>query len=96
MKITKEDVIHVAHLARLDLESEAIDNYVEQIGDVLAYVDILNQVDTEGVAATSHVVDLTNPFRDDDFTDSLDRTNALANAPQQENGDFLVPQVIKG
>ncbi len=96
MRITKEDVIRVAHLARLDLESGAIDNYVEQIGEVLDYVNMLDQVDTDGVAPTCHVIALTNPFRDDDLVESLARRNALANAPEQENGDFLVPRIIKG
>jgi aspartyl-tRNA(Asn)/glutamyl-tRNA(Gln) amidotransferase subunit C len=96
MKITKEDVIHVAHLARLDLEKTAITNYVEQIGKVLEYVDMLKQVNTDAVVPTSHAIDITNVFRDDDLVESLDSKSALANAPERENGNFLVPRVIKG
>ncbi len=95
MRINKEDVIRVAHLARLHLDEEAIDGYVEQVGEVLTYVNMLGEVDTDGVAPTSHVIDLTNAFRNDDLVKSLDRKKALTNAPERENGDFLVPRVIK-
>ncbi len=96
MKITKEDVIRVAHLARLDIEKTAITNYVEQIGRVLEYVDMLKQVNTDAVVPTSHAIDIINVFRDDDLVESLDSKSALANAPEKENGNFLVPRVIKG
>ncbi len=96
MKITKEDVIRVAHLARLDIEQKAIESYAEQIGSVLEYVDMLKQVNTDAVVPTSHAIDIINVFRDDDLVESLDSRSALANAPEKENGNFLVPRVIKG
>jgi aspartyl-tRNA(Asn)/glutamyl-tRNA(Gln) amidotransferase subunit C len=94
MKITRDEVLHVANLARLELDEAAIDRFAEQIGTVLEYVDMLNQVDTEGVKPTSHAIFLTNAFRDDVVHEHLGRENALANAPQQEDGNFVVPKVI--
>lgn len=94
MKITKEEVLHVAHLARLDMDESAIDTFAEQIGKILEYVDTLNRVNTEGVPPTSHAIFLTNAFRDDTEKDHLDRDAALANAPEKEDGSFAVPRVI--
>lgn len=94
MKITKEEVEHVAHLARLELDAEAIERFAGQIGDILAYVDKLKQVDTEGVAPTSHAISLTNAFREDEVGTHLERERSLANAPEKEEGAFLVPRVI--
>ena len=67
MKITKEDVVHVANLARLELSEESIDKFAGQIGEILDYVDSLKRVDTQGVPATSHAISLTNAFREDDM-----------------------------
>ena len=95
MKISKEEVQHVATLARLDLDEAAMDKFAGQIGEILDYVDTLNQVDTKGVAPTSHAISLTNAFRDDEVGKPLPRENALANAPDQEDGAFVVPKVIE-
>jgi len=94
MKITKEEVLHVAQLARLDIDETAIDTLAEQIGKILEYVDTLNRVNTEGVPPTTHAIMLTNAFREDAEKEHLDREAALANAPEQEDGSFVVPKVI--
>jgi len=94
MKITKEEVIHVAKLARLDVDEALIDKFAKQIGMILEHVDALNQVDTEGVASTSHAISLTNAFRQDNERDFFDKESALANAPETEDGSFVVPKVI--
>ncbi len=94
MKLTREDVTHVAKLARLDLSEESIDMFVGQIGNILEYMETLNQVDTEDVESTSHAIFLTNAFREDEEQEHLDRENSLANAPEKEDGSFLVPKVI--
>ena len=95
MKITKEEVEHVANLARLELDEEAMEQFAGQIGDILAYVDKLKQVDTAGIEPTSHAISLTNAFREDDVTDHLEQEGSLANAPEKEDGTFIVPRVIK-
>ncbi|MFZ0613257.1 MAG: Asp-tRNA(Asn)/Glu-tRNA(Gln) amidotransferase subunit GatC [Desulfobacterales bacterium] len=94
MKITREEIIYVARLARLELDATAIEKFVDQIGTVLDYVDQLKRVDTEGVRATSHAVSLTNAFREDAPHGHLDPTAALANAPEKEDGSFIVPKVL--
>jgi aspartyl-tRNA(Asn)/glutamyl-tRNA(Gln) amidotransferase subunit C len=94
MKITREEIVHVANLARLDLDEESIGKFAEQIDNILEYIDILNRVETEGVAPTSHAIFLTNAFREDKVKEHLDRNKALANAPEEEDGNFVVPKVI--
>jgi len=93
-KITKEEIIHVANLAHLQMEDASIDKFAEQIGIILKYFDTLNRVDTEGVKPTSHAIFLTNAFRDDEEKKHLTREEAMAGAPEKEAGYFLVPKVI--
>ena len=94
MKITKTEVLHVAHLARLEINDADVDRFAGQIGTILDYVDTLKQVDTTGVPATSHAITLTNAFREDDLQNHLDPEAALANAPEKDDGAFAVPKVI--
>lgn len=94
MKITKEQVMYVADLARLDLDDASIDKFAEQIATILEYIDLLNGVDTEGIEPTSHAISLTNAFRNDEKKEHLDRNLVLANAPDRENGNFIVPKVV--
>jgi aspartyl-tRNA(Asn)/glutamyl-tRNA(Gln) amidotransferase subunit C len=94
MKITKEEVLHVANLARLDVDKVLIDKFAAQIGTILEYVDTLNRVDTKEVTPTSHAIFLTNAFRDDDERQSFDSDSVLSNAPEKEDGNFIVPKVI--
>jgi aspartyl-tRNA(Asn)/glutamyl-tRNA(Gln) amidotransferase subunit C len=95
MKITKDEVLYVADLARLELDDASIDKFAGQIGDVLEYVAKLNEVDTEGLRPTSHAISLTNAFREDEQRPPLDRELALANAPEKEDGNFVVPKIIE-
>jgi len=94
MKITKDEVVYTADLARLDLDEKSINRLAEQIGDILEYVDTLNSVDTEGITPTSHAVFLSNAFREDEVKESIGADKALANAPEKEDGNFIVPKVI--
>ncbi len=95
MKITKDEVLYVADLARLDLDEASISKFAGQIATILDYVDKLNEVDTEGVRPTSHAISLTNAFREDEPKEHLEREEALANAPQKEEGNFVVPKIIE-
>lgn len=94
MKISKKEVLHVAQLARLNIDDADIDRFADQIGTILEYVDTLKQVDTTGVGATSHAITLTNAFREDEEQDHLDPEASLANAPETDDGTFVVPKVI--
>ncbi len=94
MKITQAEVLHVAHLARLDIDEADVDRLAGQIGTILDYVDTLKKVDTTGVATTSHAIARTNAFREDQVQGQLDSEDALANAPEKDDGAFVVPRVI--
>lgn len=94
MKITPEEVRHVADLARLDIEPESIRKISDQVATILAYVDTLNEVDTTDVPPTSHAIALTNAFRADTPHEHLSADRALANAPVRENGFFVVPKIL--
>jgi aspartyl-tRNA(Asn)/glutamyl-tRNA(Gln) amidotransferase subunit C len=94
MKITKEEVLYVAQLARLDLDEASIEKFAVQIGKILEYIETLNQVDTKGIKPTSHAIFLTNAFREDEERAHLERDLALANAPEREDGSFIVPKVV--
>ncbi|NPA49524.1 MAG: Asp-tRNA(Asn)/Glu-tRNA(Gln) amidotransferase subunit GatC [Thermodesulfobacteria bacterium] len=95
MSITKEEVIHVAHLARLEFSEEELERFAEQLADILSYVEKLGELDTSNVEPTYHALKLTNVFREDEVKESLPTEEALANAPERENGFFVVPKVIK-
>ena len=94
MKITKEEVAHVAHLAHLALDEAAMERFAKQIGEVLAYVELLDQVDTRDVQPMSHTISRSNAFRADQVVESLERERCLTNAPQKEADHFQVPRVI--
>ena len=95
MKITKDQVLYVADLARLDLDDASIDKFAGQIGTIIDHVDKLNEVDTDGVRPTSHAISLTNAFREDEQIEHLETEQALANAPEKEDGSFIVPKIIE-
>lgn len=96
MKITRKNVEDVALLSRLEIPEEQIETTTGQLNAILEYVDVLNQLDTTGVEPTAHVLPLKNVMRADVAVPSLPREEALANAPEQENGYFKVPKVTEG
>lgn len=93
--ITKEEVEYVARLARLKLSEEEKEKYTKQLGDILKYINKLNELDTEKVEPTSHVLRLSNVFREDKVRPSLKQEEILANAPQVESNHFKVKKVIE-
>ncbi len=94
MALTRDEVLHVAQLARLSLKPEEVELFTRQLNDILAYVRKLEQADTAGIAPMSHVLPKAEAFREDEAVASLPRERALANAPAQEEGAFVVPRVI--
>jgi len=93
-KISREEVRHVATLARLELtESEEL-RMTEQMNNILSYVDKLNELDTAETPATTHAIPRENVFRPDQVTCTIDREGALANAPQSDGASFIVPKVL--
>ncbi len=95
MKITREDVEHVAMLARLRLSEEEIETFTRQLDKILTYVDKLNELNTEAVEPTSHPLSLDSALREDIVRESLDPELSLRNAPQRAGKAFKVPRVIE-
>ena len=91
--ITIKDVEHVAKLARLELTEEEKELYTKQLGDVLKYVDQMNEVDTSSVKPMSHAVDFVNVMREDKVVYEHTKDELMANAPHEENGFFRVPKI---
>ena len=94
MKISKQEVIHVARLARLELDQEQVGLFTAQLNTVLEYMDRLKQVDTGRVEPTFHAIPMNNVFREDSLHPSLTKDESLANAPEKGEGFFVVPKVI--
>lgn len=94
MKISKEQVKHIAMLSRLELSEKEIELYQEQLSRILDYVEKLNEIDTTSVEPTSHVIELKNVFREDEVKPSLSRDEALRNAPDSTDKFFRVPKII--
>ncbi|MBW2359726.1 MAG: Asp-tRNA(Asn)/Glu-tRNA(Gln) amidotransferase subunit GatC [Deltaproteobacteria bacterium] len=93
-RISRQEVEHVAALARLVLEESEAERAVGELEALLDYAALLESVDTEGVPPTSHVLALATPMRDDTASESLEPESALANAPEREGSAFVVPRVI--
>jgi aspartyl-tRNA(Asn)/glutamyl-tRNA(Gln) amidotransferase subunit C len=95
MEITREQVEHVAKLARLAIGEEEKALFARQLSSILTYVQTLNRLDTSSVEPTSHVIPIQNVFREDEVRPSLSREQAFANAPDTDAGCFRVPKIIE-
>ncbi len=93
-KITRQEVRHVALLARLELTEAEEQQMTGQMNAILGYMDKLNELDTGEVEPTTHAVELRNVFRPDCVEPSLDRKDSLANAPGTDGVNFVVPRVL--
>ena len=96
MKISQEEIKKIALLSRLEIKEENMAHMEKQLNSVLEYIDVLKQVDIEGVKPTVHAVELYNVWREDVRKPSLSNEEALMNAPDKENGYFKVPKVMQG
>jgi aspartyl-tRNA(Asn)/glutamyl-tRNA(Gln) amidotransferase subunit C len=92
--ITIKDVEHVALLARLELSPEEKEMYTDQLNVILKYISKLEELDTENVLPTAHVLSLQNVLREDEVYPSLDRAAVLGNGPSTEKGQFKVPRIV--
>jgi aspartyl-tRNA(Asn)/glutamyl-tRNA(Gln) amidotransferase subunit C len=93
--ISPEEVAHVAHLARLNLSEAEQEQFTAQLGAILDYMMQLNEVPTEGVEPTSHVLDLVNVFREDRVQQTITVEEALRNAPQSAHQYVVVPRIVE-
>ena len=89
--IDRDQVLHVARLARLQLSEQEVDRMAGEMSTILGHVETMNELDLEGVEPTSHVVELQNVLREDVPRDCLPRERALEQAPDAADGGFRVP-----
>ncbi|WP_257350748.1 Asp-tRNA(Asn)/Glu-tRNA(Gln) amidotransferase subunit GatC [Pseudalkalibacillus decolorationis] len=94
-RIEKEEVKHVAKLARLAVTEEEAEMFTKQLDDIIGYAEQLNELNTDDVEPTTHVLDLKNVLREDNVKDWFTRDEALKNAPDQQNGLIKVPAVLE-
>ena len=95
MKLSREEVLHIARLARLGLTEEDVERFREQLSNILENFEVLGEVESEGVPPTTHAVPLQNVLREDEVAPSLPQDEVLANAPRQEEGHFKVRAVLE-
>ncbi|HUG93007.1 MAG TPA: Asp-tRNA(Asn)/Glu-tRNA(Gln) amidotransferase subunit GatC [Planctomycetaceae bacterium] len=93
-RLTRDEVRKVARLARLKLGDDELDRFTTQLGQVLDYVGVLGELDTEDVEPMAHAVEVTDVWREDVVSPSLAREMALANAPRSDGRFFLVPPIL--
>lgn len=92
--LTRQDIEHLARLARLDLTDEELSTYGEQLSVILDSVATVSQVASGDIEPTTHAVPMTNVYREDVVRPGLSRDAALAGAPAAEDGRFRVPQIL--
>ena len=93
-RISRDDVSHVAALARLRLDDEELDRFTDQLAAVLEHAADVASLDTSGVPPTAHPLPLANVLRDDEPVAGLDRDEVLAQAPVADDGRFRVPRIL--
>ncbi|WP_175614981.1 Asp-tRNA(Asn)/Glu-tRNA(Gln) amidotransferase subunit GatC [Piscibacillus halophilus] len=93
-KISKDQVKHVANLARLAITEEEAEKYSEQLSDIIDFSEQLNELDTSNVEPTTHVLDMKNVLRKDEPKEWISKEDALKNAPDQQDGQFKVPSIL--
>ena len=93
--ISREEVQHVARLARLHLTDDEVERMRQQLDAILAYIDKLRELAVDDVEPTAHAVPLVNVMRDDALQPSLSQDEALANAPDRAGQFFRVPRIIE-
>lgn len=96
MSVTLKEVKYIADLARLELTNNELEEYTFQLNKILEYVEKLNKVNTENIEPLSHPIEAVNIFREDIVKSSINREDALKNAPSKDEEFFKVPKVIAG
>ena len=95
MQITKELVQYVAELSRIKLSEQDAENMQNDLGAIVNYMEILNQLDTDSVEPLSHIFNITNVMRDDKVVESYDRAEILKNAPECTDETVVVPKTVE-
>lgn len=94
-RISEDQVRHVAHLARLEISDEEAARMQKELEKMLSFAEQLNELDTENVEPTSHVLDIKNVFREDIAKKGLPQEEVLKNAPDHQDGQIKVPSILE-
>ena len=94
MVVSKEEILHIAKLANLNLQEDEIDTYLLHLQDILNFANIVNNAPTDGLEETIGALELKNVFREDKAISYNDTEGLLANAPEKEDNMFKIPKVI--
>ncbi len=95
MKLSREEVLHIAHLARIELKEEEVEKFRSQLSEILTFVEKLNELNTEGIDPKFSVIPPENVLREDILGLSLPREKVFMNAPETDGEYFIVPKVVK-
>lgn len=95
MQVSREEILHIAKLAHLNLKDEEVDKYLSNLQDILNFANIVNNAPIDGLDETIGANDNYNVFRKDEIKQFEDREALLQNAPEQERGMFKIPKVIQ-
>ena len=95
MKLSREEVLHIARLARVGVTDADVDKMMQQLSNIIENFEILREVDTDGVPPTAQSIELENVMREDEITPSLPQESVLANAPRLEGEFFRVHAVLE-
>ncbi len=94
MKLSKNEVLYVANLARLYVDDSEIDKFSQQLSDILVYIEKLNSINTENIEPMAHAVEVCNAFREDIVVNPSGKEASLSNAPDRDDDYFKVPKII--
>ena len=94
MQVSKEEILHIANLARLDLNENEVDKYIENLQDILNFANIVNNAPVEGLDITIGANEAKNIFRKDEIKRIEDTESLLQNAETKEQNMFKIPKVI--
>ena len=95
MQITRDDVSYIAQLSKLKLDELQAEKMQLELGEILEYMDVLEQVNTDGIEPLSHIFPINNVFREDIVCDSYDRSALLENAPEHTESTVVVPKTVE-
>ncbi|MCK5160555.1 MAG: Asp-tRNA(Asn)/Glu-tRNA(Gln) amidotransferase subunit GatC [Candidatus Aureabacteria bacterium] len=95
MKIDKKLIRYLAHLSRLEFDDSKLEEFTSQIDKIVEYIKKLDELDTQKVETTAHILPIKNVFREDKVIPSIDREKVFKSAPETQNGYFIVPKVIE-
>lgn len=94
MKVSKEELLHIADLADLNIKDEEVDNYLENLQDILNFADVINNAKTEGLEETIGANENCNVFRKDEVKEFENKEGLMQNAPEKERDMYKIPKVL--